>query len=225
MENACVLQTIDGYVADSCYPSYFHQCFQPSWTDWNLERRGLTPPRPFRKPFKCVDLGCGDGLGLLLTAASYPEGRFVGIDASPEHIARGQALVREAALPNVELHCADFKASLHLADASADYVTAQGVLAWVSNENRMHLLDLAQHWLRPGGAFTLGYNCFPGWSRVMDFQKLVHTLARAINGTSSQRFATVSPPANCSSTCRQTGGIGTMFTSNHPPHPTYQFKR
>ncbi len=182
------LRALDGYVADSCYPSQFHQSFQPSWTDWNLERRGLAAPRTGRKPFKLVDLGCGDAHGLLLTAASHPEGQFVGIDAAPEHIARGHELAVAAGLTNVELRCADFRRARHFADESADYVTAQGVLAWVSPQNRSRLLDLAARWLRPGGAFTLGYNACPGWGRLAPFQKLVHALAQSASGTSSQRF-------------------------------------
>ena len=183
------LPSIDGYVADLPYPSNFHQAFQPPWTDWNLERRGLRPPREAGEPFVMVDLGCGDALGLLVTAASHPQGRFIGVDAMPEHIAQGRALADAAGLANVELHCADFASALPLADGRANYVAAQGVLAWISEPNRAALLDLAARWLRPGGALTMGYNCFPGWGQIAGFQRLVRSLAAHEEGPSPERFA------------------------------------
>ena len=182
-------QSFDGYVSDSLYPSNFHQSFQPPWTDWILERHALVPPRGAGAPFTLVDLGCGDGLGLIVTAAAHPQGRFVGIDVSPDHVARGTALISQAGLENISLHCLDFLSARSLADGAADYVTAQGVLAWVSETNRQALLDLAAAWLAPGGAFTVGYNSYPGWGQVAAFQRLVRAIALNEQGDSAQRFA------------------------------------
>ncbi|MBO0750261.1 MAG: methyltransferase regulatory domain-containing protein, partial [Porphyrobacter sp.] len=64
----------------------------------------------------------------------------------------------------------------------------QGVLAWVSEAARGALLDLAAGWLRPGGAFTVGYNSFPGWAEIQGFQRLVAALAQAEAGSSVDRF-------------------------------------
>lgn len=187
-DDANVLKTIDGYVADIPYPSNFHSFLQPPWTDWNLERRGIQPPRAGPSPFTYVDLGCGDALGLIATAVSHPQGRFVGVDAMPEHVEKGRELVAAAGVDNVTLHCADFAAAADLATGDADYVVAQGVLAWVSEAARGALLDLAAAWLRPGGAFTVGYNAFPGWSEIAGFQRLVSALAEGETGTSVERF-------------------------------------
>lgn len=181
--------SFDGYVSDSLYPSNFHQSFQPSWTDWILERHAIAPPRGAGEPFTLVDLGCGDGLGLIVSAAAHPQGRFIGVDVSPDHVARGTALIGQAGLGNVALHCMDFASARSMADGSADYVTAQGVLAWVSETNRQALLDLAAAWLKPGGAFTVGYNSFPGWGQVAAFQRLVRAIAANEQGDSAQRFS------------------------------------
>ena len=106
------LKTIDGYVADTPYPSNFHSFLQPPWTDWNLDRRGIRPPRASSvAAFRYVDLGCGDAFGLIATAASHPQGHFIGVDAMPEHIEKGRRLVAAAGLENVTLHCADFTAA------------------------------------------------------------------------------------------------------------------
>jgi SAM-dependent methyltransferase len=181
-------QSIDGYVADLAYPSSLHKSFQPPWTDWQLERRSIAKPRSPGGAFTLVDLGCGDALGLIVAAASHPEGTFIGVDAMPSHIDRGRAIAGEARIENVSLRCVEFKDALPLADGSADYVTAQGVLAWINPENRDFLIDLAVGWLRPGGVLTIGYNTLPGWHRIAPFQKLVRELAGTIAGNSVERF-------------------------------------
>lgn len=182
-------ETIDGYVADSLYPSNFHQAFTPPWTDAILVHRGLKPPRDPRRAFTLYDLGCGDGLGLILQAAAHPEAHFVGIDAMPGHIARGKSLISELGLHNIELKCATFQQALAGEGRDvADYAACQGVLAWVSLENRLGLLDLAAQLLRPGGILTIGYNCFPGWGHIAPFQRAVRALAEHQSGGPAARF-------------------------------------
>ncbi len=179
---------IDGYVADTAYPSKFHQSFQAPWIDAVLAMRGIVPPRAEGDAFTLVDLGCGDAIGLTLAAASHPQGRFIGVDAIPDHIARGQAVIDGIGLDNIELICGGFADIVHRADASADYVTAQGVLAWVSADNRAAMLDLARDWLKPCGAFCVGYNAYPGWNAIAPMQALVRAIALEKQGNSTQRF-------------------------------------
>ena len=179
----------DGYVADSAYPSLLHQEFQPPWIDAALSIRGVVPPRADAKdPFTLVDLGCGDAIGLILAAASHPHGRFIGVDALPDHVARGQRAIDGIGLTNITLICGGFADLLDRADASADYVTAQGVLAWISEANRTAVMDLAAHWLKPGGALCIGYNAFPGWSQIAPFQALVRATALEQPGSSGERY-------------------------------------
>jgi SAM-dependent methyltransferase len=179
---------IDGYVADTLYPSNFHQAIQPPWLDAVLALRGIVPPRTSDAPFTYVDLGCGDGLGLILTAASQPQGCFIGVDVMPDHIARGQAMIDQIGLTNITLRCGSFTDQLAVADGHADYVAAHGVLTWISPDNRTALMDLAAKWMRPGGAFTLSYNTLPGWAERAPFQALVRATAQHMSGTSTERF-------------------------------------
>lgn len=179
---------IDGYVADTAYPSKFHQPFQPPWIDAVLAMRRVVPPRAGSDGFKLIDLGCGDAIGLILAAASHPQGNFIGVDAMPEHIARGQAAIDGIGLNNITLICGGFSDLMERADASADYVTAQGVLAWISMENRKSMIDLAGKWLKPGGACCVGYNAYPGWTAIAPFQALVRATALEKAGNSTERF-------------------------------------
>lgn len=180
---------IDGYVADSRYPSKFHQPIQPPWIDAALALNGLAAPRSSDEPFTLVDLGCGDGIGLILSAASHPRGRFIGLDAMPEHVERGTALIAALGLDNITLHCANFSSAHALADGSAHYVTAHGVLAWISETNRAALIALAARWLRPGGSFAVSYNAYPGWTPIAPFQAMIKAAALGLDGNSSERFA------------------------------------
>lgn len=136
-----------------------------------------------------IDLGCGDGFGLLVNAAAYPEGRFIGIDAMPGHIGRGRALAKRLGVANVEFHRATFSEALALDLPSCDYATAQGILSWVTRDNQQALLSLAAKALRPGGVFTVGYNAMPGWAPVMPLQRLVRLHAEGRPGTPYERFS------------------------------------
>ncbi len=182
-------KTIDGYVADSLYPSAFHATFSAPWTDAVLRHRSIATPRRAREPFAFVDLGCGDGVGLVISAVAHPEARFIGIDASQAHIDRGQRLIDELGVSNIVLSCATFQQALaELEACQADYLIAQGVMAWVSADNRAALIELAAHLLRPGGALTIGYNCNPGWLRIAPLQRLLAALGTAADGAPADRF-------------------------------------
>ncbi len=135
-----------------------------------------------------VDLGCGDGLGLILQAAIYPDSRFIGIDAMSAHIERGNAIINELGLTNITLRCQTFKQALESEAIAADYVAVQGVWSWVSAENQHALLKLVSHCLNPAGVAIMGYNCLPGWGPIAAFQKLIHSLAVGQDGTPRARF-------------------------------------
>ncbi|WP_353217786.1 class I SAM-dependent methyltransferase [Sandarakinorhabdus sp.] len=179
---------IDGYVDDEAYPSGLDQRFTPAWIDAILAQRGLAAPRQPRGPFTYVDLGCGDGVGLILLAAAHPEARFAGIDALADHVARGRALAAAIGLTNVSFQCATFEAADGIACGTADYVALRGVVTWVSTAAAGAALDLAAHLLRPGGTLAIGYNILPAWSPLIPFQRLIFDRAAALPGTGSQRF-------------------------------------
>ena len=50
-----------------------------------------------------LELGCGDGGNLIPMALALPGASFVGVDAAPKAIARGQGLIAELRLENVTL--------------------------------------------------------------------------------------------------------------------------
>ena len=178
---------VDGYVADTLYPSMFHHRFAPPWIDAFLIRSRVAPPRKTRGAFTLVDAGCGDGYGLIVNAVAHPEGRFIGFDASAKHIARGTKLARTLKLTNVELHRTTLEQESF--SAKADYVTAQGLLSWISGRNQEALWKFVQRTLKPGGVFAVGYNTLPGWSDKIPFQRLLRAFSDQVPGNSTERFA------------------------------------
>src|SRR5207248_7116392 len=75
-----------------------------------------------------VDLGCGGGLDVLLAAQKVgPAGKSIGIDMTPEMIARAKENLRKSGDRNVEFHLANID-RLPLADNSADVVISNCVI-------------------------------------------------------------------------------------------------
>lgn len=179
---------LDGYVDDGLYPSNFHPHFQLPWTRAQLIFHGFRPPTADRAPFRFVDLGCGDGFGLIVMAAAHPEGTFLGFDALEGHVARGNALIARLGINNVRLECATFDALSERAAGDVDYVMAQGVLAWISPAARAALWRAAAGLLKPGGVFSVGYNAHPGWTWVLPLQRLLRARAATLDGEPAERF-------------------------------------
>ncbi|MEI7952386.1 MAG: class I SAM-dependent methyltransferase [Synechococcaceae cyanobacterium ELA182] len=139
--------------------------------------------------FRVLELGCGQGFGLCLQAALYPQARFTGIDFRAEHIAHSRALAESAGLLNIQFLAADF---LELAQAPPeswdrfDIVIAHGILGWVSPEVGASVFAAVASALRPGGLFYLSYNTLPGWLGALPFQHAVKGFqSRSGDGQSS----------------------------------------
>ncbi|HZY84126.1 MAG TPA: methyltransferase domain-containing protein [Gemmataceae bacterium] len=104
-----------------------------------------------------VDLGCGGGLDVLLAALKVgPAGRAVGIDMTPEMIARARANARlpvqGRVLDNVEFHLAPID-RLPLADGSVDCLVSNCVINLAPD--KAAVFREMRRVLRPGGRVAL----------------------------------------------------------------------
>lgn len=140
--------------------------------------RGQRPVDPAR-PFRLLELGCGQGYHLCLQAANYPQARFVGIDFNSDHIAHAGSLAAAAGLANITFRQADVLALAQ--DPAAlgepfDLAVAHGLLGWVSPRVGAALLRLSAAALRPGGLLYLSYNTLPGWLAALPFQHTIRSL-------------------------------------------------
>jgi SAM-dependent methyltransferase len=129
-----------GYFADNGYTFGYYREMAPCYLAWAALLQGVVVPT---RKFRYVDLGCGQGLGLILQAACHPESEFVGVDFMPAHIAHARRLAQAGGITNVRFIEGDFTALQNdpsaLADATGapldgqtDYVVAHGIASWVS---------------------------------------------------------------------------------------------
>jgi SAM-dependent methyltransferase len=96
-----------------------------------------------------VDIGCGAGTDLLLTARRIgPAGRAIGVDMTPEMRAMASAGAAACGLGNVDVRDGNATA-LPLDDASVDVVMSNGVLNLVPD--KLRALSEMRRVLRPGG--------------------------------------------------------------------------
>lgn len=101
-----------------------------------------------------VDVGCGAGIDSLIAANMVgPEGHVVGIDMTPEMLAKARAAANEAGITNVEF-LEGYMEELPIPDGWADVVISNGVFNLTPNKPA----TLAQMFrvLKPGGRLQIG---------------------------------------------------------------------
>lgn len=166
-----------GYNTDMGYTYGHYREQDPAWLDLCAWVHGARPPTPQPgKRLRYLELGCGQGVGLLMTAAIYPHMEFVGIDYNPEHIAHAQGLARAAGVENVrfvEGNFVDLGQSWPQELGAFHYASAHGILSWVAPVVRQGLYACLDAALLPGGLFYCSYNALPGWLSAMPMQHLL----------------------------------------------------
>ena len=113
-----------------------------------------------------LDAGCGSGRVTRLLLERLPEGRVIGVDASPSMIAEAKANL-ESYGDRVELQVGNL-IELDLYDA-VDAVFSNATFHWISDHNRLfHVLAAA---LRPGGPLEAqcgGEGNVAEWKRAVE---------------------------------------------------------
>ena len=94
-------------------------------------------------------------------ALALPDATFVGVDAAPRAIARGQGLVAELGLENVTLEVRAIE-DLSPVARGFDYVIAHGVYSWVPAAVRDRMLAVCRQALGDAGVAYVSYNALPG---------------------------------------------------------------
>ena len=111
------------------------------------EHAGLAPGETV------VDLGSGAGADAFIARAAVGEtGRVIGVDLTPEMVARARANAARRGVSNVEFRLGDIEA-LPVDDASADVVVSNCVLNLVPDKRRAFAEIFRV--LKPGGRFCV----------------------------------------------------------------------
>jgi ubiquinone/menaquinone biosynthesis C-methylase UbiE len=122
-----------------------------------------------------IDLGCGpSGIIELLAERVGPDGRVVGVDADPAHVALAREFAHERRLGQVEILAADARRTGLPPDAF-DLVHARTLMVAVPQPAEV-LAEMARL-VRPGGwvaslepdtEYSLCYPPHPGWTRACE---------------------------------------------------------
>jgi methyltransferase-like protein/SAM-dependent methyltransferase len=95
-------------------------------------------------------------------AEQFPQSQFLGIDGSARQIEDGNRLLRELAMPNVELRHQNIM-EFDAAPGEFDYIICHGVYSWVPDHVQQRILEICKRNLAPRGIAYVSYNTFPGW--------------------------------------------------------------
>jgi len=121
----------------------------PAHANMGLSCGNPTAFASLRQGETVVDLGSGGGLDVFLAAKKVgPHGKAIGIDMTPEMIARAKKNAIEANLPNVEFLQAGID-KLPLADSSADCIISNCVIN-LAPDKEMVFREMFRV-LKPGG--------------------------------------------------------------------------
>jgi SAM-dependent methyltransferase len=177
------LDWAQGYNTETEYTAHFYRELLPAHLDLCCLLTGAAPP-PLEAPgrFRYCELGCGNGLTLLIAAAVHPEADFIGIDFMPAHIANAKAMAAEAGLANVRFLELSFEEANALpADTLGElhYIVLHGIYSWVSPRNRQEITRFIRRHLCTGGLVYNSYNALPGWSATMPIRAAM--LAKALS--------------------------------------------
>lgn len=138
-----------------------------------------------------LELGCGCGIGALLTAASNPGWQVTAIDYNPAHIAIGAGIARAARVDNIRFLEADLSQLATSAEArsipTADFVSMHGLWSWVSGDVRAGIIRLLAAKTRPGGVVHVSYNALPAWQGGIGLQRIVYEAGIRAAGRSDQQ--------------------------------------
>jgi SAM-dependent methyltransferase len=118
---------------------------------------------PFAPVRTCrvLDIGCGDGANLIPLAVAYPAAQFVGFDLAASAVARGQQVIADLQLTNIQLEARDLLEADYGAGAF-DYIIAHGLYAWIPEAAREGLIASIGRHLAPTGVAFVSYNALPG---------------------------------------------------------------
>lgn len=113
-----------------------------------------------------LDLGSGAGIDVFLAARAVgPTGRAIGVDVTPQMVARARRLAAEAGVENVVFHESPIE-KLPVPDASVDVITSNCVVNL--SEDKDAVLREAHRALRPGGRLVVSDTLRMPWAAKVD---------------------------------------------------------
>ena len=138
-----------------------------------------------------LELGCGQGYGAMLLAASNPGWTVTAIDFNPAHIAGAREWAAEAGLENIRFIEGDLSTLAEDAASrdipEADFVSMHGVWSWAPPAVQAGIVRLLKTKVRAGGLVHVSYNVLPGWGSAIGMQRLLRESGRRLASRSDRQ--------------------------------------
>lgn len=157
-----------GYVADIGYTYGYYTELNPQRVKLAFLNQGLV----FPEVGAACELGFGQGLSANFHAAASVT-QWHGTDFNPSQAGFAQELAA-ASGAGAKLYdeaFADFANRADLPDF--DYIGLHGIWSWISDENRMVIVDFIRRKLKVGGVLYISYNTLPGWAAFAPMRHLM----------------------------------------------------
>jgi SAM-dependent methyltransferase len=181
-----------GYVTDITYMTGYYRQQSPSVTALACLLGGVASPLPGPDDeLSYLELGCGQGLGALILAASNPRWKVTAIDFNPAHVAAARAWAAQAGIENVTFLEADLStlaedpASAQVPEA--DFVSMHGLWSWVPAIVQSGIVRLLRAKVKPGGAVHVSYNALPAWGGALGMQRVLRDCGRRLGSRSDRQ--------------------------------------
>lgn len=157
-----------GYVADVGYTFGYYTELNPLNSSLALLNAGIDVP----SYGTACELGYGQGLATNIHAAGSNI-EWYGTDFNPSQAAFAQELAATsgAAAAMFDQSFADFCGRTDLPDF--DFIALHGIWSWISEENRLEIVNFIRRKLKVGGVLYISYNTQPGWASFAPLRHLM----------------------------------------------------
>ena len=175
-----------GYVTDITYMTGYYRQQSPAMMALACLLGGVASPLPGPDdPVSYLELGCGQGFGALVLAASNPHWKVTAIDFNPAHIAAARAWAAQAGLDNVTLprsrpgHAGrGRRRARRCRRRTSSACTACG--AGCRLPCRPASSGCCDAKVKPGGAVHVSYNALPAWGAALGMQRMLRDCGRRL---------------------------------------------
>lgn len=149
-----------GYVADIGYTYGYYPELNPQRVMLAFLNSGLIPP----KFTNACELGFGQGVSTNIHAAASVCSWY-GTDFNPAQASFAQELAASSGL-TAHLYDEAFDEFTKRDLPEFDYIGLHGIWSWISDENRVVIVDFIKKKLKVGGVLYISYNTLPGWGAL-----------------------------------------------------------
>ncbi|HEY1934198.1 MAG TPA: class I SAM-dependent methyltransferase [Acetobacteraceae bacterium] len=174
-----------GYVTDITYMLGWYRQQSPTIIALAALLGGVAADMPAPDDqVQYLELGCGQGYGAMLLAASNPSWQVTAVDFNPAHVAAAREWAAAGGLTNITFLEADFAT---LAEEPAgralpqmDFVSLHGVWSWIPKPAQDGIVRLLRDKVRPGGAVHISYNALPAWGSALGMARLLRNAGKQL---------------------------------------------